>query len=87
MLACGCRERTSRQIEVHGHQCSEKFKADTAQYYANNTRQMHTRRCVILGSGDISLIMAINGIQALKCFINGGRNITYRSIKNTYGSD
>ena len=58
VLACGCRERTSRQIGVHGRHCAGVFTAGTAQYYTNILGKMPARRCVILGSGDIGLIMA-----------------------------
>jgi len=58
VLACGCRERTSRQIGVHGHHCAGIFTAGTAQYYTNILGKLPTKRCVILGSGDIGLIMA-----------------------------
>ncbi len=58
VLATGCRERTSRQIGVHGRHSAGVFTAGTAQYYTNILGKMPTRRCVILGSGDIGLIMA-----------------------------
>jgi len=58
VLACGCRERTSRQIGVHGRHCAGVFTAGTAQYYTNILGKLPTKRCVILGSGDIGLIMA-----------------------------
>lgn len=58
VLACGCRERTSRQIGVHGRHCAGVFTAGTAQYYTNILGKMPTKRCIILGSGDIGLIMA-----------------------------
>jgi len=58
VLACGCRERTSRQIGIHGHHSAGIFTAGTAQYYTNVLGKMPTKRCVILGSGDIGLIMA-----------------------------
>ncbi len=58
VLATGCRERTSRQIGVHGHHCSGVFTAGSAQYYTNVLGKLPTKRCVILGSGDIGLIMA-----------------------------
>jgi len=58
VLACGCRERTSRQIGVHGRHSAGIFTAGTAQYYTNVLGKMPTKRCVILGSGDIGLIMA-----------------------------
>ncbi|MCL2880243.1 MAG: NAD(P)/FAD-dependent oxidoreductase [Treponema sp.] len=69
VLATGCRERTSRQIGVHGHHCAGVFSAGTAQYYTNILGKMPTKRCVILGSGDIGLIMArrltLEGAQVL----------------------
>ncbi|HRX57809.1 MAG TPA: FAD-dependent oxidoreductase [Eubacteriales bacterium] len=58
VLATGCRERTSRQIGVHGHHCAGVFTAGSAQYYTNILGELPTRRCVVLGSGDIGLIMA-----------------------------
>ncbi len=58
VLATGCRERTSRQIGVHGHHCAGVFTAGTAQYYTNILGKLPAKRCVILGSGDIGLIMA-----------------------------
>jgi len=58
VLACGCRERTSRQIGIHGRHSAGVFTAGTAQYYTNILGKMPTKRCVILGSGDIGLIMA-----------------------------
>lgn len=58
VLACGCRERTSRQVFIHGDRPAGIFTAGTAQYFTNIMGQMPTKRCVILGSGDIGMIMA-----------------------------
>ncbi|MDR1409288.1 MAG: NAD(P)/FAD-dependent oxidoreductase [Oscillospiraceae bacterium] len=58
ILACGCRERTSRQVFIHGQRSAGIFSAGTAQYFVNIQGKMPTKRCVILGSGDIGLIMA-----------------------------
>ena len=58
VLATGCRERTSRQIGIHGRHGAGVLTAGNAQYYTNILGKMPTRRCVILGSGDIGLIMA-----------------------------
>ena len=58
VFATGCRERTSRQIGIHGRHCAGVFTAGTAQYYTNILGKLPTKRCVILGSGDIGLIMA-----------------------------
>ena len=58
IFATGCRERTSRQIGVQGRHCAGIFTAGTAQYYTNILGKLPAKRCVILGSGDIGLIMA-----------------------------
>lgn len=58
VLATGCRERTARQVAVHGSRPAGIFTAGTAQHLINLQGQMPTKRCVILGSGDIGLIMA-----------------------------
>jgi len=58
VLACGCRERTSRQVFIHGDRPAGVFTAGAAQYYVNVMGYLPTKRCVILGSGDIGLIMA-----------------------------
>ncbi len=58
VLATGCRERTAKQVSIHGSRPAGVFTAGTAQYYLNVMGQMPGKRCVILGSGDIGLIMA-----------------------------
>ncbi len=58
VLATGCRERTARQIFLHGSRPSGVLTAGLAQYLINIQGYLPTRRCVILGSGDIGLIMA-----------------------------
>lgn len=58
VLATGCRERTAKQVFIHGTRPSGIFTAGTAQHYVNLMGKMPARRCVILGSGDIGLIMA-----------------------------
>jgi len=58
VLATGCRERTAKQIALFGTRPAGVFTAGTAQYYTNIMGQMPTKRCIILGSGDIGLIMA-----------------------------
>lgn len=58
VLACGCRERTSRQVFIHGDRPAGIFNAGTAQYFVNILGYMPAKRCVILGSGDIGMIMA-----------------------------
>ena len=58
VMATGCRERTAKQVAIHGTRPSGIFTAGTAQHLTNLLGQMPARRCVILGSGDIGLIMA-----------------------------
>lgn len=58
VLACGCRERTARQVFIHGDRPAGIFTAGTAQYFVNISGYMPVKKCVILGSGDIGMIMA-----------------------------
>ncbi|GHU82303.1 pyridine nucleotide-disulfide oxidoreductase [Spirochaetia bacterium] len=58
VLSTGCRERTARQVAIHGTRPAGVLTAGAAQYYTNILGQLPCRRCVILGSGDIGLIMA-----------------------------
>lgn len=58
IFATGCRERTAKQVFIHGTRPSGIFTAGTAQHLINIQGQLPTKRCVILGSGDIGLIMA-----------------------------
>lgn len=58
VLAAGCRERSARQVFIHGTRPSGVMTAGLAQYFINIQGYMPGRRCVILGSGDIGLIMA-----------------------------
>ncbi len=58
ILATGCRERTAKQVFIHGTRPAGIFTAGTAQHFTNLMGQLPARNCVILGSGDIGLIMA-----------------------------
>ena len=58
VLAMGCRERTAKQVFIHGDRPSGVFTAGTAQYLVNILGKQPANKCVILGSGDIGLIMA-----------------------------
>lgn len=58
VLATGCRERTAKQVSIHGTRPAGIFTAGAAQHLVNLSGQMPAKRCVILGSGDIGLIMA-----------------------------
>ncbi len=58
VLAMGCRERTRGGIKLPGERPSGILTAGTAQKYINCTGFMVGKKAVILGSGDIGLIMA-----------------------------
>ena len=58
ILTMGCRERTREAIAIPGDRPSGIFTAGTAQRYINIEGYMIGKRAVILGSGDIGLIMA-----------------------------
>ena len=58
VLATGCRERTARQVFIHGTRPAGVLTAGTAQHLVNLQGIMPAKKCVILGSGDIGLIMA-----------------------------
>ena len=58
ILACGCRERPRGGINIAGARCAGIYSAGTAQKLVNIDGFMPGREVVILGSGDIGLIMA-----------------------------
>ena len=71
VLPMGCRERTRGAISIPGARCSGIFTAGAAQRFLNMEGYMVGRRVVILGSGDIGLIMArrmtLEGAKVLAC--------------------
>lgn len=58
ILAMGCRERPCGALAISGSRCSGIYSAGTAQKYTNLLGLMPGKEIVILGSGDIGLIMA-----------------------------
>jgi NADPH-dependent 2,4-dienoyl-CoA reductase/sulfur reductase-like enzyme len=58
VLAMGCRERTRGAINIPGTRPAGVFTAGTAQRFVNMEGYMVGKEVVILGSGDIGLIMA-----------------------------
>ena len=58
VLAMGCRERTRAQIMLPGFRPAGVYTAGTAQRFVNVEGYMPGERFVILGSGDIGMIMA-----------------------------
>jgi len=58
ILAMGCRERPKGALNIAGYRPSGIFTAGTAQKFVNMDGYMPGKKVVILGSGDIGLIMA-----------------------------
>jgi len=71
VLAMGCRERPRGALATPGTRCAGIYSAGTAQKFVNLEGFMPGKRCVILGSGDIGLIMArrmtLQGAKVLAC--------------------
>ena len=71
ILAMGCRERPRGALATPGTRCAGVYSAGTAQKFVNLEGYMPGKRCVILGSGDIGLIMArrmtLQGAKVLAC--------------------
>ena len=87
VLAMGCRERTRSEIKIPGSRPAGVFTAGLAQRYINIENLKPGSRAVILGSGDIGLIMArrctlegisAEGVYELMPYANGLR----RNVKN-----
>ncbi|MEE0373958.1 MAG: FAD-dependent oxidoreductase [Collinsella sp.] len=87
VLAMGCRERTRSEIKIPGSRPAGVFTAGLAQRYINIENLRPGSRAVILGSGDIGLIMArrctlegisVEGVYELMPYANGLR----RNVKN-----
>ncbi|MCL2820375.1 MAG: NAD(P)/FAD-dependent oxidoreductase [Oscillospiraceae bacterium] len=58
VIATGAKERSARQLSIHGARPSGVFTAGSAQYYMNIMGQLPSKYCIILGSDNISMIMA-----------------------------
>lgn len=58
ILAMGCRERPRGVLNIPGYRPAGIYSAGTAQHYVNIEGRMPGKEAVILGSGDIGLIMA-----------------------------
>ena len=58
ILAMGCRERSKGALNIPGTRPAGIYSAGTAQKYVNRMGYMPGKEVVILGSGDIGLIMA-----------------------------
>jgi len=87
VLAMGCRERTRGAIKIPGSRPAGVLTAGLAQRYVNIENRKPGERVVILGSGDIGLIMArrltLEGMQVLGVYeLMPYANGLYRNIKN-----
>ena len=87
VLAMGCRERTRFEIKIPGSRPAGVYTAGLAQRYINIENLRPGHRVVILGSGDIGLIMArrcalegleVEGVYELMPYANG----LHRNVKN-----
>ena len=72
ILAMGCRERTRGAISIPGTRPAGVYTAGVAQAYINLKNKMVGRHVIILGSGDIGMIMArrmtLEGAEVLGVF-------------------
>ncbi|MBQ8610481.1 MAG: FAD-dependent oxidoreductase [Oscillospiraceae bacterium] len=92
VLAMGCRERTRGAISIPGARCAGVYTAGAAQHFLNMEGYMVGKRVVILGSGDIGLIMArrmtLEGAKVLACVelmpYSGGLNRNIVQCLNDY---
>jgi sarcosine oxidase subunit alpha len=87
VLAMGCRERTRGAIKIPGTRPAGVLTAGLAQRYVNMENLKPGKKVVILGSGDIGLIMArrlalegmeVLGVYELMPYANG----LFRNVKN-----
>lgn len=85
VLAMGCRERTRGALNIAGSRCAGIYNAGLAQRLINMEGYMVGKKVVILGSGDIGLIMArrmiLEGAEVIGVLARGsyaaglGRNV------------
>lgn len=93
ILTMGCRERTRGAISIPGTRPAGIYNAGVAQRYINLQNTMVGKNIIILGSGDIGLIMArrltlegakVKGVFEIQSYANGlPRNI--EQCLNDYG--
>ena len=67
VLAMGCRERTRVALVIPGTRPAGIFTAGSAQRFVNIDGYLPGKKVVILGSGDIGLIMGSICLVALQC--------------------
>lgn len=93
VLAMGCRERTRAQIRIPGTRAAGIFTAGTVQRLVNIEGYMPGKRVIILGSGDIGMIMArrltieganVLGVLELMPYLTGLRRNSVQCLQD-YG--
>ena len=77
IFATGCRERSAKQILIPGTNPSGVMTAGKAQYYVNKLGYLPGKNFVILGSGDIGLIMA------RRITLEGGKVLGVYEVRKT----
>ena len=91
VLAMGCRERTRAQIKLPGSRPAGVYSAGTVQRFVNIDGYMPGKEFVILGSGDIGMIMArrltlegahVNAVLELLPFLTGLRRNYVQCLKD-----
>ena len=93
IFACGCRERPRGAINIAGARCAGIYSAGTAQRLVNMEGLKPGSKAVILGSGDIGLIMArrmtFEGCEVKACVelmpYSSGLNRNIVQCLNDYG--
>ncbi|MCQ2794817.1 MAG: NAD(P)/FAD-dependent oxidoreductase [Bacilli bacterium] len=77
IFATGCRERSAKQILIPGTNPSGVMTAGKAQFYVNKLGYLPGKNFVILGSGDIGLIMA------RRIALEGGKVLGVYEVRKT----
>ncbi len=93
ILAMGCRERPRGALNIPGSRPAGIFSAGTAQKYVNTKGYLPGKKVVILGSGDIGLIMArrmtLEGAKVLGVYelmpYSGGLSRNIEQCLNDFG--
>lgn len=76
IFSTGCRERSAKQVSIHGSRPYGVLTAGACQHLVNIEGILPTKKCVILGSGDIGLIMA------RRLTLEGAKVIGVYEVKN-----
>ena len=96
ILTMGCRERTRGALGIPGERPAGVFTAGVAQAYINLYNVMPAKEVVILGSGDIGMIMArrltlegahVQAVFEIQPYPSGlPRNVEHTAVPEPYGN-